>query len=135
MNFRENSGNSETSRKEQITEKTIRKYGFRIMGPKAFRSCFNINGNDTTKSVFAGVGSPINEVLCLVSMLNFASLRAEKTVITNGKNCRICLKLLDSMIVDKLDICNNLNTINPGTNPKLTASANESSSFPIGEVT
>ena len=33
---------------------------------------------DPQNKAFAGVGIPMKEQVCLVSMLNFASLRAEK---------------------------------------------------------
>ena len=35
------------------------------------------------KMVFAGVGTPMNELVCLVSILNLANRTAEKTVMRN----------------------------------------------------
>ena len=38
------------------------------------------------KRALAGVGSPIKELVCLSSRLNFANLSAEKAAITNAMN-------------------------------------------------
>ena len=43
----------------------------------------NQKGAPETKKAAAGVGMPMKEVDCLVSILNFASRYAEKTVIKN----------------------------------------------------
>ena len=43
-----------------------------------------INGMEQIRSVFAGVGTPIKELVCRVSILNFANRMQEKIVIKNG---------------------------------------------------
>lgn len=40
-------------------------------------TCAKINGKAVKKMVFAGVGKPINETDCLVSILNFANLNID----------------------------------------------------------
>ena len=55
---------------------------------KASFSFCNVNGNEATKSPIAGVGSPMNEVVCLSSMLNLArrsSANTAKKKATNGR--------------------------------------------------
>jgi hypothetical protein len=82
--------------------------------------------NDAQKIAFAGVGKPIKIALCRSSMLNFANRNAEKTAMRNAeklKKCHSTGKL--SCITEK--------TIAEGATPKLTMSAKESSSLPIGE--
>lgn len=44
---------------------------------------FKIRGKEEMKMVFAGVGTPMNELVCLVSILNLANRTAEKTVMRN----------------------------------------------------
>ena len=45
----------------------------------------NTNGIEAERIALAGTGSPINEVSCRVSTLNFASRIAEQTGISNAK--------------------------------------------------
>ena len=42
--------------------------------------------NDAQNKALAGVGSPMNDVVCRVSRLNLASRNAENAAITNAKN-------------------------------------------------
>lgn len=46
---------------------------------------WSAKGMDTKNNAFAGVGRPINEEVCLVSILKFASLSAEKTASKNAR--------------------------------------------------
>ena len=76
-------------------------------------------------SALAGVGSPMNESVCRVSILNFASLSAENMV---RKNAVYGSTLLGEIVLISWNITM------PGRTPKLTMSASESSSLPIGEL-
>ena len=46
-------------------------------------------GNEAINMALAGVGNPMNEVVCLVSILNFANLNAEKMVMRKGEKINI----------------------------------------------
>lgn len=71
--FNEKNGISLTIRKLNNIIVASKKYVFAINVPiKASFSDSNINGNDATKSPIAGVGSPMNDVVCLSSILNLA---------------------------------------------------------------
>ena len=83
------------------------------------------NGNAVMNNALAGVGRPMNESVCCVSILNFASRSAEKMV---RKNATYGSKLLGEIVLISWNITM------PGRTPKLTTSASESSSFPIGEL-
>jgi len=79
-----------------------------------------------TKKAAAGVGMPINPLVCLVSMLNLANLNAENRAKANEAKGRIPPE-------DKL-FCK-LKRIKAGNTPKVTISAKESNSLPIGDDT
>src|SRR3546814_11694145 len=81
----------------------------------------------TTLFRSAGVGRPIKLVFCRSSTLKRARRSAENTV------KRKAAKTHSLPDCGKSPGCNNLKTTNPGTSPKLIISANESSSFPIGD--
>ena len=85
------------------------------------------------KMACAGTGRPKKEVVWRVSILNFAKRSAEKMGITNADSSR-SLHIHDSFH-DKLysSWSIKLKSIIPGATPKLTISARESSSFPMGE--
>tara|TARA_B110000285_G_scaffold231382_1_gene299997 strand:- start:7589 stop:8134 length:546 start_codon:yes stop_codon:yes gene_type:complete len=104
--------------------------------------------------VFAGVGSPIKEVVWRVSKLNFANLKREKKGIkraVNGTKFTLPKPLKKDSIQeenDNLMTCEDSPSINsddcktsiltvkttiiitPGTTPKVTMSAKESNCFP-----
>src|ERR1035437_6895793 len=82
LNLSAKSGSGATRRKEEINVREIRTTGLSIMclkdSPTEFE--FRISGSAAIKIVFAGVGNPIKESVCLVSILNFANRIAEKIV-------------------------------------------------------
>ena len=85
------------------------------------------------KMACAGTGRPKKDFVWRVSILNFANRSAEKTGIANAES-RSNLYIQNSFhdkLYNRLSI--KLNSIIPGATPKLTTSANESSSFPMGE--
>ncbi len=87
---------------------------------------------DEIKIVLAGVGNPINESDCLESVLNFARRIAEKIVIKNPNKGKIIFKCE----LPKGSVSSIMKyIITPGTTPKLTISASESSCFPISDFT
>lgn len=80
---------------------------------------------------FAGVGTPMKEVVCRVSRLNLANRKAEKAAMRNA-----VYGIYASKGIRNVGVCTSLNKekmMNAGATPKLTLSANESSSFPIVE--
>ena len=93
LNLRANKGSSTTIKTDRKTEDPIRKNGFRSTSEpnsnfqKAVFSKASdiINGSDAMKMVIAGVGKPINWSVCLVSMLNLASLNRANTGIIKAK--------------------------------------------------
>ena len=96
LNLREKSGISETSMQENIAENIKIKYGFKIIPSYLPGSWLRISGKETIINVFAGVGKPIKEVLCLVSMLNFASLKQSSSNLAGAilfNSCFISLML------------------------------------------
>lgn len=82
-----------------------------------------MSGKLITNSVFAGVGSPIKESVCLVSILKLANLKQAPNVMTKpkyGKNG-------DGEIDFNIE-----NITYPGTTPLVTMSARESNCSPNG---
>ena len=51
-------------------------------------SLIHISGMVRKNIVFAGVGNPINDLVCLESILNLANLKAEKIVIKKPNKCK-----------------------------------------------
>ena len=89
--------------------------------------------NDAQNKALAGVGSPMNDVVCRVLRLNLANRRAENAAITNAKNGTYGAI---GSINDGYSITESwVNTIAAGATPKVTSSASESSSLPMGELT
>jgi len=93
--------------------------------------------NETTANAFAGVGKPLNEVVCESSMLNFASRSAAQTGITAGSRR---INIAPDPIVSENQVpfvareeFRSWYKIIAGATPKLTTSARESSSLPISE--
>lgn len=76
LNFRENIGISDMSNHENMIINTKITNGFISLAPIAI---------EDQNSAFAGVGRPINDVLCLSSKLNLANLNAEKTAMAKLK--------------------------------------------------
>ena len=76
--------------------KTNKTYGLLTrLSNDGYFSNQSITGMEAIKMAFAGVGKPIKLVVCRVSMLNFASRKAEKTVTKNG---------IDNRIVSRVEI-------------------------------
>src|SRR5579862_4193882 len=87
-----------------------------------------MSGKEAMNIALAGVGNPIKFSAWRVSLLNFASLSAEKTDI------RKAMKFKYGLILGICGDCKNISYIMAdGKNPKLTISASESRSFPIPE--
>ena len=86
----------------------------------------NTNGKLVINKAFAGVGNPIKEFDCLVSILNFANRMAEKTGIVKA------IQTKQALFNVKV-ACIKMNIIAPGATPNVTMSANESSCLPISE--
>jgi len=81
--------------------------------------------NDTTVKALAGVASPLNDVACVVSLLNLASLSADaagsRAATAKAKKNPVPLSV------------SRLRTMAPGAMPKVTISARLSRSFPMSE--
>ncbi len=84
------------------------------------------NGSEVMNNVFDGVFNPLNESLCVSSTLKIAKRRAAPTAIKKATNG------IQSLLLTPNNI---LYMTREGSNPKLTISAKESSSLPIGELT
>ena len=84
LNFSANKGSSATNRKERIIDSAA-KNQWLPTNERSKRLFVIIRGKELIKRALAGVGRPINELVCLVSMLNFASRSAEKTAIATDK--------------------------------------------------
>ena len=76
LNFNANSLNSATNSSEKITVIANSTYPFEIIFATRL-SCAITKGKALINNAFAGVGRPIKESDCRVSILNFASLNAE----------------------------------------------------------
>jgi hypothetical protein len=83
LNLSEKRGNSDTSKYENMTVTANRKKRLFV---RKFQSLNEMNANEQMKIALAGVGSPINESLCRVSILNFASRNAENTAMMYAAN-------------------------------------------------
>ena len=70
----------------------------------------------------AGVGTPMNESFCRISILNFAKRMAAKTDNDKPSHDHCPAPVFINKFLIKI----------PGNTPKLTTSAKESNSFPIG---
>ena len=86
LNFTAKRGMFDTSRYDCRALIPIIKNGFRIMGARLNSSCARMSGKETINKVLAGVGSPMKELVCRVSILNLANRNAEKMVMMKGKN-------------------------------------------------
>src|SRR5260221_2411374 len=84
------------------------------------------NESEVIKIVLAGVLRPLNESCCVSSTLKMASRKAEQTAIKKPTKGRYGLFEMAAII---------LYITKAGSKPKLTMSANESSSLPICVVT
>ena len=94
LNFNENKGIFITKSRGRITEIAIKN-----LKSESIENCWylSISGNDATKIASTGVGRPINAVVCLVSILNFANRIAEKI---GNKKARIAGNKFGSFISD-----------------------------------
>ena len=79
FNFNENIGSSQTSRKDDMATPAISHTGLSI-----FSHASQPAAKATHKSVLAGVGKPMNDVVCRSSILNLASLSAENIAIAKA---------------------------------------------------
>ena len=79
LNFRANISIGDTSNSEKTRVIVTNSQSWYNQEPMVAGS----NGNEVMKMVFAGVFRPINDSVCLVSILKMASLRAEKTAMLN----------------------------------------------------
>lgn len=133
LNLRAIIGISAFSSQETVKLSPQTKKGFNSVGVMLNRSCSKTNASPTIKMVMAGVGTPMNESVCLVSILNLASRMAEATVIIKGK----CPKTIDMVALGSRENGGldrqSLQPISPGTNPNDTMSAMESSCLPNSE--
>lgn len=118
LNFNEN-----ILRGEFISQHSIRSTGRNTKLEKRESAPFmNVAVYPIQNIAFAGIGIPMNDVVCRVSILNLARRIAPATGISNavhGSHCRASVQPLMR-----------LNTIIPGATPKVTRSDRESSSFP-----
>lgn len=85
LNFKENMGSGLT-----ISQHSMRRTGITTQGivskeiPDVIMAVYPIQ-----KIAFAGIGSPMKDVVCRVSMLNFASLRTPATGMIRANQGRI----------------------------------------------
>ncbi len=122
LNLSANKGKGDTNKSENTTVIPIRKNEF-----KSHR--LNGAGRNTSAVInkaLAGVGTPMNESCCFSSMLNLAKRKAENAA--NKNETYGSIELVEAA-ESKVYI-----TI-VGNTPKLTMSARESNSLPIGEET
>ena len=92
----------------------------------------------------AGVGKPMKPIVCLSSRLNLASLSAEKAAMRKARK-GVWENTIDTMLFNMpssisrryipLRFAIRLKSMAEGATPKVTTSASESSSLPIGELT
>ena len=139
LNFKDNRGISEISKYENNIINPIRigLLNVKLQVQSSGFSLIQIRGNVRKNKVFAGVGRPKNESDCLESILNFANLKPEKTVIINpnkGKQDWLIVSEIYSLFEFKGPF-KAKNKIIPGTNPKEIISANESNCFPNSDWT
>lgn len=85
LNFKEISGTSATKSKPMPRLNIVRNQGFRRESFMKLLLFSSMNGKDAINMAFAGVGKPIKFSDCRVSILNLASLNAEKTAIRNAE--------------------------------------------------
>lgn len=81
LNFKENIGSSDTNRNEKIKIKSSIIKTLLFANKKSFPPAMS----DPQKKAFAGVGIPMKEEVCRVSILNLANRRAEKMAMKNAK--------------------------------------------------
>jgi hypothetical protein len=118
LNFNANSDKGETMSHENRTVMLCN-----VMAPnQASGKMAMSDGNPQIKSAWAGVGTPMNASLCRVSILNLANRMAAKT--GNAKPIHDHTPLPEA--------AKRFFIMTPGSTPKLTMSASESSSLPIG---
>ena len=78
LNFKENIGISETSNQENRQTNMNKQTGWQF---SEINKSWAPATKDPQNSAFAGTGRPINELVCRVSLLNFAKRNAENTEI------------------------------------------------------
>lgn len=91
LNLSENMGMSLTMRSEKTTIKPNKIQG--VFNSEMRGSC----NNPHQKRALAGTASPKNDVVWRVSVLNFASLKAEKITIINPKNGIMTFSVLQQL--------------------------------------
>ncbi len=118
LNFNANSGMGETMSHENKMVMVSK-----VMPPNQETGKMAMSdGNPQMKSACAGVGTPMNASLCRVSILNLANRTAAKTGSAKPIHAHTPM----------LEVVNRFLIMMPGSTPKLTMSASESSSLPIG---
>jgi len=134
LNFNEKSGNSATSKYENITVAANIKKRLSVSVAHEYPPD-EIKHNEHINNALAGVGNPINESVCRESMLNFANRNAENTAIINADTATHHPQVKASTGNPYFSAASDSKTymMEAGATPKLTTSANESSSFPIAE--
>ena len=80
LNFKANKGISEISKTLKTIEIILKMQGLKL---NPILPYLKIKGIEQIKIALAGVGTPIKEVVCLVSLLNLARRIAEKTGMMN----------------------------------------------------
>ena len=131
LNLSEKSDNSATSKYENTTTTANRKKRLSVSLAHVFSPDVT-KTSEQMKIALAGVGNPINESVCRVSMLNLANRNAEKTVMKYAESATSQPKGYNKPFLIATE--NNIQYMTEaGATPKLTTSANESSCFPISE--
>ena len=135
LNLSEKRGNSATNRYENTAVTANRKKRLSVSIANEWEVSDEMKASEQINSALAGVGSPINESLCRVSMLNFANRNAEKTAMINAGTAthhpQVQISTGNPCFLAAVN--NRAYMIEAGATPKLTISASESSSFPIAE--
>ena len=134
LNLSEKRGISATNKYEDITVTANRKNIFSANMAHEWLSD-DTKTNEQINSALAGVGKPINESVCRVSILNLANRNAEKAAMINADVAMNHPQVNMSIDRPSFDTAGNSKVymIVAGATPKLTTSANESSSLPITE--
>ncbi len=114
-----------TSRYEVSSTKAISTWGWvNMVVNHEYLLAVIIIGSVLINKPLAGTGKPINTLFCLVSILNLASLTAEKEGISKAAKGRY-----NEVVCWLISMC----IIHAGSMPKVIKSARESSCWPSGE--
>jgi len=122
LNFNAKSRIGATNSNEKVT---VISTSDRVSKSQGANDVFTIAIPDI-KSAFAGVGKPLKESLWVSSILKMANRNAENAAIAKARK---------GSHSDVVELPMSLYMTTAGNTPKLTMSASESSSLPIGEET